>query len=419
MTTKTPIQGTFIDRFKRLFVVDERADTLPATNLKNPLNWFTDLFAPKSKSGVNVNAKTSLSISAVHAAVRVLSDAVGSLSKECYKRDGESILPDYEHPHYDIINLAPNAVHTSFTLWSSVTTQLALNGNAYLIPRYYKGGELSHLEFVESSKVDLYVNEDKRKTNLRYFYVVRGTEIKFTDEICHFRLSSLDGYAGLDTISTHKDILGNVIAASEFEGSFFSNMAVLSGFIEHPGSLKPEQREDIRKEWKKKYSGTDNAGNVAILYGGTKYTPIASTPKDSMLEELKRFSVEEIARIFRIPLHMLGHLDKMSFNNVEQMSHDFVVHTLRPIVKMIEQELNKKLYPRKDRRKRFIRFNIDSLLRGDTATRAEFYAKMRAINAMSPNEVRALENMNPYEGGDHYDNPNTTSKTKTDGEEDV
>ena len=219
--------------------------------------------------------------------------------------------------------------------------------------------------------------------------------------------------------------LGEAINTLKYGNDFYRNGARLTGVIEVPQKLDTDALKNLRQSWSDLHEGPKAKTGTAILEQGSTYKPISLSPVDADFLQNRKFGVEEIARIFRIPLHLLQHLDRATNNNIEQQSIDYVVNTLRPWIKRHEQEYNRKLFTANDKEQGyFVRFNMEGLLRGDSKSRSEYYSKMFNIGAMSQNEIRNLEKMNPIEGGDtHYtpvnlvdDEGRVTQNTNTDEE---
>lgn len=210
------------------------------------------------------------------------------------------------------------------------------------------------------------------------------------------------GYA---PIALAKNPIGLAIAAEEYGASFFSNNASPGGLLEHPGTLN--KQEAIRATWEALYSGSTKHHGIAVLEERMKFTPVTVPPDQAQFLETRKFQLNEIARIFRIPTHMIGDLEKSSFSNIEQQSLDFVKNTLEPWVVLWEQEMVRTLFTPSERKQYFIKFNMDGLLRGDYETRMKGYSTGFQSGYYSINDIRKLENMNPIENGDvHFINGN-------------
>lgn len=212
-----------------------------------------------------------------------------------------------------------------------------------------------------------------------------------------------DGLVGYSPIAMAKNAVGLAMAAEEYGAKFFANGAAPSGVLEHPGTIKDPER--IRQSWQSTFGGSANSNKIAVLEEGLKYTPIAISPEQAQFLETRKFQINEIARIFRVPPHMLADLEKSSFSNIEQQSLEFVKYTLDPWVIRWEQAMNKALLFDSEKREVFTKFNVDGLLRGDYASRMSGYATARQNGWMSANDIRELENLDriPAElGGDLY-----------------
>ena len=223
------------------------------------------------------------------------------------------------------------------------------------------------------------------------------------EDVLHIPGLGFDGLVGYSPIAMAKNAIGLAIATEEYGAKFFANGAAPSGVLEHPGTIKDPQR--VRDAWMSQFGGSHNSGKVAVLEEGMKYTPISISPEQAQFLETRKFQINEIARIFRVPPHMVGDLEKSSFSNIEQQSLEFVKYTLDPWVIRWEQSLQRTLLSSEDKKEYFFKFNLEGLLRGDYASRMSGYATARQNGWMSANDIRELENLDriPAElGGDLY-----------------
>ena len=212
-----------------------------------------------------------------------------------------------------------------------------------------------------------------------------------------------DGLVGYSPIAMAKNAIGMAIACEEYGAKFFANGAAPGGVLEHPGTIKDPQR--VRESWQSTFGGSGNANKIAVLEEGMKYTPIGISPEQAQFLETRKFQINEIARIFRVPPHMVGDLEKSSFSNIEQQSLEFVKYTLDPWVIRWEQSIQRSLLSRDEKAVYFVKFNLEGLLRGDYQSRMNGYAIGRQNGWMSANDIRELENLDriPAEdGGDLY-----------------
>ena len=222
-------------------------------------------------------------------------------------------------------------------------------------------------------------------------------------DVLHIPGLGFDGLVGYSPIAMAKNAIGMAIACEEYGAKFFANGAAPGGVLEHPGTIKDPQR--VRESWQSTFGGSGNSNKIAVLEEGMKYTPIGISPEQAQFLETRKFQINEIARIFRVPPHMVGDLEKSSFSNIEQQSLEFVKYTLEPWLVRWEQSVQRTLFSPEEKKRYFAKFNVDGLLRGDYASRMTGYATARQNGWMSANDIRELENMDRIpaeEGGDLY-----------------
>ena len=241
------------------------------------------------------------------------------------------------------------------------------------------------------------------KTADDFYNVSNSTVILNPRDVLHIPGLGFDGLVGYSPIAMAKNAIGMAIACEEYGAKFFANGAAPSGVLEHPGTIKDPKK--VREAWQSQFGGSSNAGRVAVLEEGMKYTPISISPEQAQFLETRKFQINEIARIFRIPPHMVGDLEKSSFSNIEQQSLEFVKYTLDPWVIRWEQSLMRSLLSHEEKKEYFIKFNLEGLLRGDYESRMNGYSIGRQNGWMSANDIRELENLDrisPEDGGDLY-----------------
>ena len=367
-------------------------------------------FLGTSSSGKRVNERSAMQMTAVYSCVRILSEAVASLPLHLYRyndKGGKEKATD--HPMYFILHDEPNPEMTSFIFRETLMTHLLLWGNAYAqVIRNGKGDVVALYPLMPNRMT---VDRDE-KGQLYYEYTIsdtdpqtmKGTTVKLSPrDVLHVPGLGFDGLVGYSPIAMAKNAIGLAISAEEYGSKFFANGANPSGVLEHPGVLKDPSR--IRESWTQTFGGSNNSNKVAVLEEGMKYTPISISPEQAQFLETRKFQINEIARIFRVPPHMVGDLDKSSFSNIEQQSLEFVKYTLDPWVSRWEQAMVRSLLKPEEKSKYFIKFNLDGLLRGDYQSRMNGYAVARQNGWMSANDIRELENLDriPEEkGGDLY-----------------
>lgn len=364
-------------------------------------------------SGKVVNERTAMQMTAVYSCVRILSEAIAGLPLFVYRYGTDGSKEKYlDHPLWRVLHDEPNPEMTSFVFRETMMNHLLLTGNAYAQIIRNARGEVVALYPLMPDRVT--VDRDSQG-RLYYRYYKSSDEVpevgrnKQTDmifapsEILHVLGLGYDGLVGYSPIAMAKNAVGLAMAAEEYGAKFFANGAAPSGVLEHPGTIKDPER--IRQSWQSTFGGSVNSNKIAVLEEGLKYTPIAISPEQAQFLETRKFQINEIARIFRVPPHMLADLEKSSFSNIEQQSLEFVKYTLDPWVIRWEQAMNKSLLLDSEKRTVFTKFNVDGLLRGDYASRMTGYATARQNGWMSANDIRELENLDriPAElGGDLY-----------------
>lgn len=365
----------------------------------------------RTTSGKPVNERTAMQTTAVYACVRILAETLASLPLHvyAYKDDGGKELV-HDHPLYWLLHDEPNPEMTSFVFRETLMSHLLIWGNAYAQIVRDGAGRVLGLYPLLPNMMD--VDRDA-KGNLVYTYSRQSDEnpnfktmgdiTLRSDEVLHIPGLGFDGLIGYSPIAMAKNAVGMTLACEEYGASFFANGANPGGVLEHPGVLKDPSK--VRESWNSVYKGVTNAHKVAVLEEGMKYHQIGIPPEEAQFLETRKFQINEIARLYRIPPHMVGDLEKSSFSNIEQQSLEFVKYTLDPWVIRWEQALQKALLLPGEKGKYFIKLNVDGLLRGDYASRMNGYATGRQNGWFSTNDIREMENMNPIpeeEGGNLY-----------------
>ena len=367
-------------------------------------------FMGGSASGKQVNERTSMQMTAVYSCVRILSEAVASLPLNVFRYTGNGGKEKaFDHPLYRLLHDEPNPEMSSFIFRETLMTHLLLWGNAYAqIIRNGKGEVIALYPLMpDRMTVD-------RDSNSRLYYKYRksnddaptmesGVVSLAPSDVLHVPGLGFDGLVGYSPIAMAKNAIGLAIAAEEYGSKFYANGAAPSGVLEHPGTLKDPTR--VRDSWNSTFGGSSNSHKVAVLEEGMKYTPISISPNEAQFLETRKFQINEIARIFRVPPHMVGDLEKSSFSNIEQQSLEFVKYTLDPWVIRWEQALYRALLSEEEKKTYFFKFNVEGLLRGDYQSRMQGYAIARQNGWMSANDIRKLEDLDriPAElGGDLY-----------------
>ena len=367
-------------------------------------------FLGGSTSGKVVTERSAMQMTAVYSCVRILSEAVAGLPLHLYRyKDGGGKEKAIDHPLYRLLHDEPNPEMSSFVFRETLMTHLLLWGNAYAQIIRNGKGEIMALYPLMPNKMRVDRDEHGK---LYYEYshssdeagTMKNTTVRLTPyDVLHIPGLGFDGLVGYSPIAMAKNAIGMAIACEEYGAKFFANGAAPSGVLEHPGVIKDPQK--VREAWQSQFGGSANSNKVAVLEEGMKYTPISISPEQAQFLETRKFQINEIARIFRVPPHMVGDLEKSSFSNIEQQSLEFVKYTLDPWVIRWEQSLSRILFTDEEKKTLFFKFSVEGLLRGDYQSRMNGYATARQNGWMSANDIRELENMDKIpaeEGGDLY-----------------
>ena len=363
------------------------------SGLRNPQQWLIDALTGGSTtaSGVNVSEASALKFGAVYAAVRIIGETVASLPFHVYRRkdngDKERIA---KHPAERRLNVEPNPEMTAIVFRETLQAHVLTWGNGYAEISRDTVGRVAALWPIAPDRVS-----PKRTAAGALEYVVRsagGGDVTLpANRMLHVPGLSFDGVVGYSPIALARQAIGLGIAAEQFGATFFGEGAKAGGLLEHPGMLKPEARDRLRETWNAMHKGPDKAHRTAILEDGMKWHQITIPPEDAQFLETRKFQITEIARIYRIPPHMLADLERATFSNIEHQAIQFVVHCIRPWLIRWEQECNRKLFKTAGV---FCEHVVDGLLRGDIGSRYRAYAIGRQWGWLSVNMILRKENEN-------------------------
>lgn len=356
----------------------------------------------KASSGVSVNENNAMQLTAVGAAVRILSESIASLPLTLYARTttGGRAKATW-HPLFSILRDQPNPLMTAMTFRELLMSHVLLWGNGYAEIEWDNAGQITGLwPLRPDATTPLY---DPIKRELFYQTTINSEVIILPAyRVLHIYGLGFDGIKGYSPIRMYREALGLAKATEKYGSKYFGNGAKPGGVLEHPGNLSPEATTRLRNGWNEMHSGLDNAHRVAVLEEGLTYKQIGLPPEDSQFLETRKFQVEEISRIYRVPPHMLGALDKATFSNIEHQGIEFVTHTLRSWLVRTEQAISIRCLTSDERKKYYAEHIVDALLRGDTKSRYEAYAVARQNGWLSANDIRQKENEDKIEGGDDY-----------------
>jgi len=355
-----------------------------------------------SDSGISVTEETSLKFSAVWLARRILSELPASLPLEFYEEKGANRNP-IEHRAKEVL-LQPNAIMNRFTWTEFMNDGLQGWGNSVAVIDNRRSGYPESLMPVHPSSVKVKLDGGK------LFYSIDDKDLGvkgtfFSDEIIHYRLFTTNGIWGKSPIQMAKDNIGLGLATERFGAKFFRRGGNLKAVIETAGHMGDKEFKEWKERWDKYYSGEIGDWETPVLEYGMKYNPLGIAPEDAQFLQTRQFSIQDIARWFNLPPHMLGDLSRATFSNIEHQDLQFVKYTLRPILRRQEIELEEKLLLPAEKGRIRIRYNLDGLLRGDLASVTSHIKEMVLSGVLSPDEGRALLNKNPRPGGDQFYTP--------------
>lgn len=358
-----------------------------------------------SSAGLNVTPMKAMQYAAVFACVRVLAESIGQLPLHLYQQNGREKTKATAHPLYSLLHDAPNEYQTAQEWKEWVAACFALRGNSY--SQIIRVGSRSNPrigELLPISPDAVTPKVDSKTREVRY--VVQqsqgGTVTLPASDVLHLKLFPLDGVLGASPVSYARDAIGLGIATEQHGAGLFARGAAPGGVLSTDQKLDEESAERMRDTWEERHAGAANAGRVAVLEQGLKWQAIGMSSMDAQWLESRKYQRSEIAGIFRVPPHLIGDLERATFSNIEHQSLDFVVHTLMPYLTRIEQRIALQLLTPDERKTHFAKFAVGGLLRGDMQARSQFYTQMVHNGALSPNEIRELEDQNPREGGDVY-----------------
>lgn len=365
----------------------------------------------RSAAGQAVNERSAMQMSAVYACVRILAESIASLPLHFYQyNDAGGKEKAVNHPLYWLLHDEPNPEMSSFSFRETLMTHLLLWGNAYAQIIRNGRGEVIALYPLMPDRMT--VDRDARG-RIYYEYTrsdsdantlgKKSSVILSPEDVFHIPGLGFDGLVGYSPIAMAKQAIGMGLACDEYGAAFYQNGAQPGGVLEHPNVVKDPKR--VRESWNAIYQGSRNAHRIAVLEEGMTYKPITISPEQAQFLETRKFQIDEIARIFRVPPHMIGDLEKSSFSNIEQQSLEFVKYTLAPWISRWEQAIQRSLLLMSERTRYFARFNVEGLLRGDYQSRMNGYAVARQNGWMSANDIRELESLDMIpdeQGGNLY-----------------
>ena len=352
------------------------------------------IFIPARNAGMQVNHDTALNFSAVYAAVAYRAETIASLPWQVMKRLNPGSEPVPSHAVNKLLHTRPNPYMSPFSLKCFLLAMAQLWGNSYLEIERDGGNRPINLWPLTSDRVEVKFDD----AGALYYEVTNGRGGKAPlkpSDVYHLSGMGFDGIQGYSIVTLAQRSIGQGLAADQFMSSFYANGTVLSGIFSHPKTLTDEAYDRLKADFKEKYSGVQKSWEPLIVEEDMKWQNMGMPLQDAQFLENRKFTVEDIARWFRVPPHKIGSLDKATYSNITQQAIESVQESIMPWAIRMEQEADYKLIPQNNRNLFFTKINIKGLMRGDAESRAKYYQIMRNQGLMSANEIRALEDLNP------------------------
>lgn len=381
---------------RRIF--EQRSNSTLAT----PSAWLLDTFGGEPTStGITVGQENALRVSVVYACVRVISEDVAKLPLILYRRtrDGGKERA-IDHPLYRLLHDEPNPVMTSFTLRQLAQASILLYGDAFLFIDRDSAGRPQGLWFLHPQQVQVERVQSGHAYELQYRVILPdgGQEVLPKEYVLHIPGLGFDGLRGRSVISYARESIGLYLAAQEYGGRFFQNDATPGLILLAPTRVTDDKREAIREDFRAKFGGVTKKFRMAILQQGWDLKTLGVPLEDAQFVEMLKFQVVEIARIFRVPPHKIQDLDRATYSNIEHQAIEYLTDTIEPWCVRWEQALNSRLLMPAEKGEYLIEFLMDALLRADTESRYRAYGLGIQWGFLTPDEVRAKENLNPRGG---------------------
>ncbi|MDQ0169172.1 phage portal protein [Paenibacillus tundrae] len=369
--------------------------------MKNPKRWLYNALGIPVGRGIAVTESSAMRSTAVLTCVRILAESVASLPLPVYKRLNPRGKVRTKHKIADLLQNRPNPRMTAFTFRETMMAHILLWGNCYAEIEYDATGEITalwpipphrveHMETAEGDPFFRVTTKDGKQHNIPFYAMFHIPGLGF------------DGTKGVSVIHWARQAIELALATEQFGADFFENGTNVGAVATLPGTLSDAAFERLQKSLREKYEGLGKAHRLMLLEEGMTFSKNTIPPNDAQFLETRKFQILEIARVFRVPPHMMADLERASFSNIEQQSTDFVIHSLRPWLIRWEQTINWKLFSLNEQKRFFAEHLVEGLLRGDSSARAAFYKEMFMIGVYSQNDIREKENDNPIEGGDRY-----------------
>lgn len=380
------------------FRKSKRAAALPQEpgDISNFDRAINELLTPSPARGAVVSVDSALGLATVWACIRILGESVGILPLHLYRRGANGREKVQSHPALSVLR-EPTEYWTRFDMLQWLMTSALTTGNGYV--RIYRDDYFNPVSISHLNPTDVWPFLDKR--NGRLYYNVAG-EILESYDVIHLKGLGTDPVKGKSPIAVHRENLALSLEAQAYGEQFFSHGGNVESVFEYPTALNKEQYSRLKNDIVRNVSGIANAHTPLLLEGGMKYNRINIPLEDAQFIATRKFQRSEIAAIFGVPPHMVGDLDKATYNNTELMGIEYVTYSLMPWLVKLQLEFDRKLLREDEKGSLYFAFQPNGLMRGDAKSRSEFYRNMSQIGAMNANEIREFEDMNSYPAGDKY-----------------
>lgn len=391
--------GILNDLAKRFITTTPVTDQEAIAAYKEKAYSFEDEF--KSSKLTKEQAMKS---TAVYASVRLLSQAVASLPLHVKKDNDGTIENDKSHSVYSLLNVAPNNIQTPVEFKELMMSDLLLSGNFYAVIKKDKRMNPVALYRLPAESITI-LREGLDKVKYTYMPPVKQGQIAkpivySSDDMLHIKAHSLDGVIGVSPLFFGEDVVVTDLESKTYQVNFLKNGAHFSGYLQASSPLKAEQIQSIASAWSSTYGGTKKSNKTPVLPSNLEFKQRSLTPQQAQLIETNKFTVGDIARLFGVPPHLIGDLERSTNNNIEQQSREFLQYTLGPWLTKIEAEIARKLLKEREKKNTTVDFDTRNYLRATASDRAMYYNTLFNLGAITPNEIRVNEGMNPVENGD-------------------
>ncbi len=378
-------------------------------SLTDPESWLLEIFgATPSAAGITVTPSSAMKCTPVKRAVQAIAEPIGALPLHVYRRDGEGRERDTEHAVAKVLR-DPNPWTSASDFREQLQRDVLLNGNAYAqIVRV--DGKPRELIRLDPGSVQVSCDDYGAPT-----YKITSGDVRIIDraDVFHLKAPSTDGIKGRSPVLDASEAIGLALLLEKHGSRLFANGAKPGGVIEIPDAIGDDAIKKIRAAWQASHGG-ENTGKSGVLISGAKFNPAQFNSVDSQFLELRRFAIDEIARVFGVPPSMLFEMGRATWGNAAELWNTFKTLTLSHWLKVWQSEIRLKLFASEERDNWFAEFNVDDLLNVDFAARATAYSQYRSMGAMTGNEVRKGLNLPPIDGANTLDNPNITTTAAND-----